>query len=248
VAPNSTIINEYGPTECSVATTVWKCQGNIDGDQVPIGRPLSNKTVYLLDIYGNPVPMGAIGEMHIGGVGVARGYLNRPDLTAERFITDPFSAEPGARMYRTGDLARYLPDGNIVHMGRNDQQVKIRGFRIELGEIETRLAEHPLVSNAAVVALGEGSNKRLIAYVIDLRDVKPDHCVNAVESMLRQQCLIMLSVILGLIYSLKFKCILSNSVLYGSTGLDSPLLLSDAITRVYGSSRICEHGLVPVDP
>ncbi|KAG0198376.1 hypothetical protein BGX28_008193, partial [Mortierella sp. GBA30] len=113
----------------------------------------------------NPVPIDVVGELYIGGPGVANGYLNRPDLTAERFLPDPFNSVPGARMYKTGDLVRYLPGGNIVYMGRNDDQVKIRGFRIELGEIEKRLAEHPDVREVIVLAAGEGSQKRLIAYV-----------------------------------------------------------------------------------
>ncbi|CAO3572895.1 unnamed protein product [Mortierella alpina] len=179
VAPNSLIINEYGPTECSVATTVWKCVPDFSGDKVPIGRPLPNKTIYLLDTHGNPVPPGSVGEMYIGGVGVARGYLNRPDLTLERFLPDPFSREIGARMYRTGDLAKHLPDGNIVCLGRNDHQVKIRGFRIELGEIETRLSEHPMVSEAVVVAVGEASSKRLIAYVITQEHGQYEESTNA---------------------------------------------------------------------
>ncbi|KAG0045301.1 hypothetical protein BGZ83_009471 [Gryganskiella cystojenkinii] len=166
VAPNSIVINSYGPTETSVSTTLWKWHSDFSGHTVPIGQPLSNKTIYLLDAYGDPVPMGAVGEIYIGGIGVARGYLNRPELTAERFLPDPFSTEPGARIYRTGDMARHLPDGNIVCLGRNDHQVKIRGFRIELGEIEARLLEHSLVSEAVVIVLGEGSNKRLAAYVI----------------------------------------------------------------------------------
>jgi pimeloyl-ACP methyl ester carboxylesterase len=110
--------------------------------------------------------VGAIGELYIGGVGVARGYLNRPELTSNAFLPDPFAGEKDARMYKTGDLARYLPDGNIIFLGRNDHQVKIRGFRIELGEIEARLSEHPLVQSAAVITLGEGSDKRLVGYVV----------------------------------------------------------------------------------
>ncbi|WP_350307823.1 hypothetical protein, partial [Photorhabdus viridis] len=109
----------------------------------------------LLDVYGQPAPLGVVGEIYIGGAGVARGYFNRPDLTAERFLPDPFSDTPDARMYRTGDLARYLPDGNLEFLGRNDQQVKIRGFRIEPGEIEARLIEHPAVCESVVLALGE---------------------------------------------------------------------------------------------
>jgi amino acid adenylation domain-containing protein len=165
VVPNGRIINEYGPTEASVATTVWDCPHDFHGDVVPLGRPIPNKTVYILDKYLQPVPLGATGEMFIGGVGVARGYLNRSELTAQLFLPDPFTDEPGARMYKTGDLARFLPDGNIVYLGRNDHQVKIRGFRVELGEIETRLSEHPLVDKSIVLGLGEGNNKRLVAYV-----------------------------------------------------------------------------------
>ncbi|KAF9898908.1 hypothetical protein EC991_010109, partial [Linnemannia zychae] len=170
IAPNSTIINEYGPTETTVAALTWKYSETGLDDIVPIGRPLANKRVYLLDAHKNPVPLGILGEIYIGGVGVARGYLNRPELTAKNFMPDPFSSEPGARMYKTGDTGRYLPDGNIVCLGRNDHQVKIRGFRIELGEIEARLSEHALVSETVVIVQGEGSNKRLIAYVIASTD------------------------------------------------------------------------------
>ncbi|MGV7960807.1 amino acid adenylation domain-containing protein [Photorhabdus tasmaniensis] len=161
------LFNDYGPTESTVCATAWHCPPDYAADTgVPIGRPTANTRVYLLDAFGQPVALGAVGELYIGGAGVARGYLNRPDLTAERFLLDPFSDKPGARMYRTGDLARYLPDGNLVFVGRNDQQVKIRGFRIEPGEIEERLTEHPAVREARVLALGDGADKRLVAYVV----------------------------------------------------------------------------------
>src|SRR4028118_1301310 len=123
-----------------------------------MGRPLANARIYLLDSHGLPVPLGAVGEIYIGGAGVARGYLNRPDLTAERFVASPFV--DGDRLYKTGDLARYLPDGNIEFLGRNDHQVKIRGYRIELGEIEARLAEHPDVGEAGVVARQDEGGER----------------------------------------------------------------------------------------
>ncbi|KAF9555652.1 hypothetical protein EC968_008796, partial [Mortierella alpina] len=166
IAPCSSIFNGYGPTETSIAAIVWEFQNDFLGETVPIGRPLPNKRIYLLDAHGNPVPLGAVGEIYIGGVGVARGYLNLPNLSAERFTPDPFSGGLNSRMYKTGDLGRYLPDGNLVHLGRNDHQVKIRGLRIELGEIETQLTAHPLIFKAVVVTLGEGGSKRLIAYVI----------------------------------------------------------------------------------
>ncbi len=158
------LINMYGPTE----TTVWSTAAVIDrsGDPVTIGRPLANTQVYVLDRRRRPVPVGVPGELYIGGQGVARGYLERPDLTADRFIPDPFSAEPGARLYRTGDLVRYREDGRIEYVGRLDHQVKIRGYRIELGEIEAVLAAHPAVRESVVVARENGTGDHtLVAYV-----------------------------------------------------------------------------------
>ncbi|MBS9440045.1 amino acid adenylation domain-containing protein, partial [Photorhabdus noenieputensis] len=165
--PPQQLLQAYGPSEGTTFTTVYPIVALAQGvTRIPIGRPIANTRIYLLDAYGQPVPTGAIGEIYVGGDGVACGYLNRPDQTAERFLTDPFSDQPDARMYRTGDLARYLPDGNLEFLGRNDQQVKIRGFRIEPGEIENRLVEHPAVREAAVSALGDGPEKRLVAYVV----------------------------------------------------------------------------------
>ena len=137
----------------------------------PIGRRLGDLAIYLLDANGEPVPLGALGELYVGGAGVARGYLNRSELTSERFVADPYSPEAGARMYRTGDLARYQPDGNLAFVGRRDQQVKVRGYRIELGEIEARLLEHPSVRDAVVVAReGAEGDKRLVAYMTTRRE------------------------------------------------------------------------------
>jgi amino acid adenylation domain-containing protein/natural product biosynthesis luciferase-like monooxygenase protein len=159
------LYNLYGPTEAAIDVTAWRCPRDFVGGRVAIGRPIANTRIYLLDEQGEPVPLGAVGEIYIGGAGVARGYVNRPELTAERFLPEPFSTVAGSRMYRTGDLGRYLGDGNIEFLGRNDHQVKIRGFRIELGEIEARLAEHPGVREAVVVVReGEAAEKRLVAY------------------------------------------------------------------------------------
>jgi amino acid adenylation domain-containing protein len=164
---NAKLHNLYGPTEAAVDVTYWGCQRESDLNTVPIGRPIANTRMYILDGYMQPVPIGVAGELYIGGVQVARGYLNRPELTAEKFIPDPFSANSEARLYRTGDSARYLPDGNIEYLGRLDFQVKIRGNRIELGEIESVLSQHPEVREVCVLAREDiPGDQRLVAYVI----------------------------------------------------------------------------------
>ncbi|WP_198683469.1 non-ribosomal peptide synthetase [Peristeroidobacter agariperforans] len=162
------LINAYGPTEATTYATMFVMEAPpSSSDSLPIGRPLANTCVYVLDANQAPVPVGVIGEIYIGGPGVARGYLNQPQMTAERFVRDPFSGDASARMYRTGDLGRWRADGNLEFHGRNDSQVKIRGFRIELGEIEAQLAEHPEVGEVAVVAREEEpGQKRLVAYIV----------------------------------------------------------------------------------
>ncbi|MBW4493171.1 MAG: amino acid adenylation domain-containing protein [Oscillatoria princeps RMCB-10] len=165
------LLNAYGPTETTVTATCCVLSefmaANPDCTAVPIGTPLGNYTLYVLDGNLQPVPLGVAGELHIGGASLARGYLGRPEATGEKFIPDPFSNEPGARLYKTGDKVRYLPDGEIEYLGRIDQQVKIRGFRIELGEIEAALGQHPDVREVAVVCREDTpGNKRLIAYVV----------------------------------------------------------------------------------
>jgi len=164
------LINGYGPTE----STTFACCYSVPPQSyherpVPIGKPIANTQVYILDAYLQPVPIGVVGELHIGGDGLARGYLNRPELTVEKFIAHPFSGEPGARLYKTGDLARYLPDGNIEFLGRMDHQVKIRGFRIEPEEIEAALKQHPGVGQCVVVAReDQAGDKQLVAYIVPL--------------------------------------------------------------------------------
>jgi acyl carrier protein len=171
-APGRRFFNLYGPTEATIWTTIAECT---DGSQrPPIGRPIANMQVYLLDRHLQPVPPGVPGELYIGGEGLARGYLNRPELTAERFIPHPFSQEPGARLYQTGDLARYRPDGMIEFLGRLDHQVKIRGYRVEPGEIEAVLTQHPAVQEAVVMARADApGDNRLTAYVVAKRQPGP---------------------------------------------------------------------------
>ena len=179
------LFNAYAPTEATVyatATQYVEARHRIP----PLGRPLSNMQIYLLDAHLRPVPIGIRGEIHIGGIGLARGYLNRPDLTAERFVPDPFSRTSGARLYKTGDLARFLADGEIEFAGRMDQQVKVRGFRIELSEIETVLGQHPRVREAAVVAREDTpGEKRLIAYVVARKE--PPTTTSEMREYLRQR-------------------------------------------------------------
>jgi amino acid adenylation domain-containing protein len=173
--PYSRLLHRYGASEVTSDVTWYDTHaGAPEVANVPIGRPMTNVQLYLLDRYLQPVPVGVPGELHVGGASLSRGYLNRPELTAEQFIPHPFSAEPGARLYKTGDLACYLPDGNIAYLGRLDQQVKLRGMRIELGEIEAALGQHPLVRKTVMVArqdvLGE---LRLVAYLVPTQEQTP---------------------------------------------------------------------------
>ena len=159
--------NLYGPTEAAIDVTSWQCERGSKDWTVPIGRPIANTQIYILDRAMQPVPIGVAGELYIGGVNVARGYYHRPELTAEKFIPDPFSSEPGMRLFKTGDLARYRVDGAIEFLGRIDYQVKIRGFRIEPGEIEAALSQHPAVKEAVVTAREDmPGDKRLVAYLV----------------------------------------------------------------------------------
>jgi len=168
------LINGYGPTETVVTPLIWKtgADNSFECAYAPIGRPVGERTAYVLDRDLQPVPMGTVGELYIGGYGLARGYLGRAGLTAERFVADPFGSR-GGRLYRTGDLVRWLNDGNIEYIGRVDHQVKIRGFRIELGEIETCLREATGIADAAVVVHESAGGSQLIAYVVPMGDIKP---------------------------------------------------------------------------
>ena len=184
--------NLYGPTEAAVDVTYWACRPNSQQPIVPIGRPIANTQIYILDANLQPVPIGVAGELHIGGIGLARGYLNRPDLTAQKFIPNPFGKTPDAQLYKTGDLARFLEDGNIEYLGRIDHQVKLRGFRIELGEIEAVIGECAGIRQAVVILREDNpGDQRLVAYLIaapgqeldydrlrkELKDKLPEHMV-----------------------------------------------------------------------
>ncbi|MEO1558347.1 MAG: amino acid adenylation domain-containing protein, partial [Cyanobacteria bacterium J06632_19] len=170
--PSIPLLNAYGPAECSDDVTLYPIRYGenselLNSNTIPIGKPIANTQIYILDAHLNPLPIGVPGELYVGGMGVGRGYLNRPQLTSERFILSPFSSNPEDRLYKTGDLGCYLPDGNISFMGRIDNQVKVRGFRIELGEIEAAINTHPNVNQAVVITTSEASgNKRLVAYLV----------------------------------------------------------------------------------
>uniref|UniRef100_UPI000FDA3694 amino acid adenylation domain-containing protein n=1 Tax=Paenibacillus elgii TaxID=189691 RepID=UPI000FDA3694 len=163
--------NNYGPTEDSICSTVWSYSSDTMNEKtIPIGRPIPNHRVYIVDSAGSLLPVGVTGELCIGGEGLARGYLNRPELTEEKFVANPFA--PGERMYRTGDLARWLPDGNIEYIGRKDEQVKIRGYRIEIGEVESQILKVASVQEAIVVAReDEAGQKQLCAYFVAEREL-----------------------------------------------------------------------------
>ncbi len=161
---NCELHNLYGPTETAVDVALWQCQPRSNDQIIPIGRPIANTQIYILDQYLQPVPVGIAGELHIGGVQLARGYLNQPELTAQKFISNLFGQ---GRLYKTGDLARYLSDGNTEYLGRIDHQIKLRGLRIELGEIESVLDTHPQIEQTVVVLRGDtAENQRLVAYVV----------------------------------------------------------------------------------
>ncbi|WP_146208143.1 AMP-binding protein, partial [Azospirillum sp. TSH64] len=180
------IINGYGPTETVVTPLIWKAgrQDRCGAAYAPIGLRVGDRATHVLDGDLNPVPLGVVGELYLGGAGLARGYLNRPGLTAERFVADPFSAG-GGRLYRTGDLVRQRGDGVIEYVGRIDHQVKIRGFRIELGEVEARLRAQQGVREAAVVARDGSSGKRLVGYVVPAGDDAGDGLVERLRAGLK---------------------------------------------------------------
>jgi amino acid adenylation domain-containing protein len=188
--PEATLVNLYGSSEVAADVTAYVIRDSESLERIPIGRPIANTRIYILDRDANPVPIGVAGEIHVGGDGVARGYLHNPELTSKKFVSDPFGRDPQGRLYATGDRGRFLPDGNIEFLGRVDDQVKIRGVRIELGEIEAVLGAHPSIQAAVVTVAGTGGDERLIGYVVphhgelsssDLRrfvkEKLPDHMV-----------------------------------------------------------------------
>jgi amino acid adenylation domain-containing protein/non-ribosomal peptide synthase protein (TIGR01720 family) len=186
-APKTRLVNEYGPTETVVGCCVYSAGPDWHaGRAVPIGKPIQNTQLYVLDRWQQPVPVGVHGELYIGGEGVGRGYLNRPELTAERFIPDPWRDDPDARLYRTGDLARYLPDGNLECLGRVDFQVKIRGYRVELEEVETVLGRCPGVKETVVWYVENNALKRLVGYYVPIDPLHPPLAASLREQMLHE--------------------------------------------------------------
>jgi len=187
--PPQRLLNVYGPTETTTLATAYLLRANqTHAGKIPIGRPIANTQVYILDAHRQPAPIGVTGEIWIGGDGVAHGYLRRPELTAERFLDSPFL--PGERLFRTGDLGRFLPDGNIEFLGRLDYQVKIRGFRVELGEVEAALNAHPAIRQAVVsVREDEGAVKtrRLVAYVVPADDSGFTSLTERLSTFLREK-------------------------------------------------------------
>ncbi len=186
--PNTLFLNQYGPTEATVGATIYITPKKIEGEKVPIGIPIPNVSIYILDEDLNQVPVGEIGEIHIAGNGVARGYLNRNDLTNEKFISDPFSEYANDRMYKTGDLGKWLPDGNIDFIGRIDHQIKLRGYRIELGEIEAVISQHELVREAIVKVVGDTTvDQKLIGYIVPFENTGKEISTLELKDFLRLQ-------------------------------------------------------------
>ncbi len=191
LVPNARLYNEYGPTEATVWCSVFDCENATDGEIIPIGKPIANMKLFVLDKHLQALPPGVVGELYVGGAGITRGYLNHPSLSEERFLPSPFSAT-GERLYKTGDLARYLADGNIEFIGRNDQQVKIRGYRIELGEIENALTRHPDVRDAVVMAVDSAnpsaantseSPEILAEKLLAFADLQSEQLLRQIENM-----------------------------------------------------------------
>ncbi|WP_369628778.1 non-ribosomal peptide synthetase, partial [Pseudomonas syringae] len=182
--PPQHLLNGYGPTEATTFSATYEIV-SVGNGSIPIGKPVGNSRLYVLDSQGQPVPLGVPGELYIGGQGVAKGYLNRDELSTTQFVVDPFNPSENALMYRTGDLVRWRADGNLEYLGRNDEQVKIRGFRVELGEIEARLAEHSAVREAVVLCRQDvPGDKRLVAYFTAQQPVDIEHLRNHLQGTL----------------------------------------------------------------
>lgn len=162
---SASVWNVYGPTETTIWSSIYRTSGQ-EVDPIPIGRPITNTSIYVVDSYGNPVPWNVAGEIYIGGDGLARGYLNRPELTAQRFVPNWLAPEQSSRLYRTGDLGRWNSKGQLEYLGRSDNQIKLRGMRIELGEVESVLASHPQVRQAVVTVRGEAEQQKLSAFLV----------------------------------------------------------------------------------